>query len=84
MADTTSVNTKKAPHRELNLETVDELSAELDRLQSAHESGTLAATGNWASHSAPTTTTQRARRGKRRCSPTIRASGWPSHKRGGR
>ncbi len=42
-----SVNTKTAPRRELRLTSLAELSAELDRIQAAHDAGTLDTSGNW-------------------------------------
>jgi hypothetical protein len=42
------VNTKSAPHRDLNFASVDDVVAELDRMQAAHDAGTLQTTGNWS------------------------------------
>ncbi len=42
------VNTKACPSRALELKSLDELRAELDRIQSAHDAGTLTHTGNWS------------------------------------
>ncbi len=41
------VDTKKCEYRKLTLSSLDDLSAELDRIQAAHDAGTLAHTGNW-------------------------------------
>lgn len=41
------VNTKSAPRRALKFSSLDELSAELDRLDTAHAAGKLGHTGNW-------------------------------------
>ena len=41
------VNTRKAARRELKLTTLDDLTAELDRIQEACDTGTLRTTGNW-------------------------------------
>jgi len=41
------VNTKTAPRRELSFGSLDELSAELDRLEAANAAGNLGHTGNW-------------------------------------
>ena len=41
------VNTKTAPRRELSFGSLDELSAELDRLDAAQAAGNLGHTGNW-------------------------------------
>ncbi len=41
------VNTKAAPRRELSFASLDELSAELDRLDAAEAAGNLGHTGNW-------------------------------------
>lgn len=41
------VNTKTAPRRELSFASLDELSAELDRLEAANAAGNLGHTGNW-------------------------------------
>jgi len=41
------VNTKTAPRRELSFGSLDELSAELDRIDAAHAAGNLGHTGNW-------------------------------------
>lgn len=45
---TTPVNTKQAPHRDLNFASLDELDAELERIERAREAGTLDTTGNWS------------------------------------
>ncbi|MEZ6241699.1 MAG: DUF1569 domain-containing protein [Phycisphaerales bacterium] len=45
---TGTVNTKKAPRRELRLGSLKEISADLDRIQGAHDAGTLTTTGNWS------------------------------------
>lgn len=42
------VDTKRAPHRELQFETLDDLEAELSRVEAAHAAGTLETTGNWS------------------------------------
>ncbi|MCB9845509.1 MAG: DUF1569 domain-containing protein [Phycisphaeraceae bacterium] len=42
-----TINTKHVARRELRFASLDELSAELDRLEAAHHAGTLAWTGNW-------------------------------------
>jgi hypothetical protein len=42
------VNTKQAPHRDLNFASLDELEAELDRIERASDAGTLDTTGNWS------------------------------------
>ncbi len=41
------VNTKTAPRRELSFGSIDELGAELDRLEAAGAAGNLGHTGNW-------------------------------------
>jgi len=41
------VDTKKAPRRTVEYHTLADLSADLDRVQSAHDAGTLKTTGNW-------------------------------------
>lgn len=41
------VNTKSAPRRALKFSSLDELTAELDRLDAAHAAGKLGHTGNW-------------------------------------
>lgn len=41
------MNPKSAPRRELKLGSFDELHAELDRIEAAHNAGTLRHTGNW-------------------------------------
>ncbi|MFI4892885.1 MAG: DUF1569 domain-containing protein, partial [Phycisphaerales bacterium JB058] len=41
------VNTKTAPRRELSFGSLDELGAELDRLEAAGAAGNLGHTGNW-------------------------------------
>lgn len=43
-----TVNTKKAPRRQLRLASLAEVSADLDRIQAAHDAGTLRTTGNWS------------------------------------
>lgn len=47
-ATTTAVSTKHADRRELRFNSVDDLVAELDRIQAAHDAGTLTSTGNWS------------------------------------
>jgi hypothetical protein len=49
MSEATSgpVNTKRAERREIELRSMNELRAELDRLEAAHHAGTLRWTGNW-------------------------------------
>ncbi len=42
------INTRKADRRELKFGSLADLSAELDRLQQAHDAGTLTTTGNWS------------------------------------
>ncbi len=42
------INTKKADRRELKFGSLADLSAELDRIQHAHDAGTLSTTGNWS------------------------------------
>lgn len=42
------VNTKQAQRRDLKFNSIDDLSAELDRIQHAHDAGTLSTTGNWS------------------------------------
>lgn len=42
-----SVNTRKAPRRALRFAGLDDLIAELDRIQQAHDAGSLRTTGNW-------------------------------------
>jgi len=42
------VNTKTVPHRQLRFESVEQVEAELDSLESAHRAGTLAASGNYS------------------------------------
>jgi len=44
---TMTINTKTAPRRTLKFNSLADLSAELDRLESAHRAGTLRHTGNW-------------------------------------
>lgn len=41
-------NTKRVPRRALRFESVAEVRAEVDRLERAHEAGTLRTTGNWS------------------------------------
>lgn len=41
------VNTKKAARRPIELKSLEEISADLDRIQAAHDAGTLTTTGNW-------------------------------------
>ena len=41
------VNTKQAPRREVSFGSLDELKAELDRIDAAHAAGNLGHTGNW-------------------------------------
>jgi hypothetical protein len=48
MTTTQAVNTKTAPHRTLAFQTIDDLDAELSRLDAAHAEGTLETTGNWS------------------------------------
>ncbi|MFG0285431.1 MAG: DUF1569 domain-containing protein [Phycisphaerales bacterium JB039] len=43
----TPINTRKAARRDLKFTSLDDLAAELDRIQQAHDAGTLRATGNW-------------------------------------
>lgn len=42
-----TINTKQAERREVNLESWDDVLAEIDRIESAHNAGTLRNTGNW-------------------------------------
>lgn len=42
------VDTKKAPRRTIRYRSLAELSADLDRVQRAHDAGTLRTTGNWS------------------------------------
>jgi len=42
-----AVNTKEASRREIGLSSLEDISAELDRIQAAHDAGTLTNTGNW-------------------------------------
>ena len=42
------INTKQAPRRELEFKSLDELKAELDRIDAAHAAGNLGKTGNWS------------------------------------
>ena len=48
MTTAQAVNTKTAPHRALAFATIDDLDAELSRLDNAHAEGTLETTGNWS------------------------------------
>lgn len=41
------INTKKAHRRHLTFRSIDDLAAELDRIQRAHDAGALSTTGNW-------------------------------------
>ncbi len=41
------INTKSAPRRELKFDTIDELCADLDRIDAAYATGGLGHTGNW-------------------------------------
>ncbi|MHC4976805.1 MAG: DUF1569 domain-containing protein [Planctomycetota bacterium] len=43
-----TVNTKTAPHRELTLNSAQEILDELDRIEAAHNAGTLTHSGNWS------------------------------------
>jgi hypothetical protein len=43
-----SVNTKKVARRTLAFHSLDDISAELDRLEAAHKAGTLRHSGNWS------------------------------------
>ena len=43
-----TVNTKQAARRTLAFESLDDISADLDRLEAAHRAGTLRHTGNWS------------------------------------
>jgi hypothetical protein len=43
----TMINTRKAIRRPLRFESVDDLLAELDRIETANLAGTIRATGNW-------------------------------------
>lgn len=43
-----AVNTRSAPHRDLRFASLDELDAELARIEAAHRAGTLETTGNWS------------------------------------
>lgn len=43
-----AVNTKESPHRELRFATIDELKAEIDRVESAVEVDAAQANGNWS------------------------------------
>lgn len=43
-----TVNTKQSERREIELRTLEDISAELDKIQAAHDAGALSATGNWA------------------------------------
>lgn len=45
---TSSINVRRASRRDLALQTIDDIGAELERLSAAHEAGTLSSTGNWA------------------------------------
>jgi len=47
MTTAAPVNTKEAPRRAVRYATMPELAADLDRIQAAHEAGTLGHTGNW-------------------------------------
>jgi len=42
-----TINTKKADRRELSFGSLDDIRAEIDRLEQAHNAGTLTSTGNW-------------------------------------
>lgn len=42
-----TINTKQADRRDLSFATLDQLSAELDRIEAAQSTGTLRHTGNW-------------------------------------
>lgn len=42
------VDTKTAERRDLRLSSMEELRSELDRIQAAHDAGTLSHTGNWS------------------------------------
>lgn len=41
------INTRQAPRRTLRFRSLDDLEAELDRIEQAHAAGALRATGNW-------------------------------------
>jgi uncharacterized protein DUF1569 len=43
-----TINTKTAPTRTLTFDSTQDLCAELDRLETAHNAGTLTTTGNWS------------------------------------
>lgn len=43
-----TVSTKAAARRDLSFRSFDDILAELDRIQQAHDRGSLATTGNWA------------------------------------
>lgn len=42
-----TVDTKRASRREIDLRNLEDVSADLDRIQAAHDAGTLGQTGNW-------------------------------------
>ena len=42
-----AVNTKESARRSLELRSLEDISADLDRIQAAHDAGTLGTTGNW-------------------------------------
>lgn len=44
----TQVNTKTAQRRALSFKSMNDLGAELDRIEAAHRAGTLRTTGNWS------------------------------------
>lgn len=48
MTTAQAVDTKRAPHRSLAFATLDDLEAELQRLDAAHADGALETTGNWS------------------------------------
>ncbi len=44
----TPIDTKAAPRRDITLKSLADISAELDRIEAAHNAGTLKTTGNWS------------------------------------
>lgn len=47
MTTTTPVNARTAPRRDVYYKSIDELAADLDRIEAAIGAGTIASTGNW-------------------------------------
>ncbi|MCA9279016.1 MAG: DUF1569 domain-containing protein [Phycisphaeraceae bacterium] len=47
MTTAAPVNTKTAPHRELEFGSIADIAEELGRIEAAHAAGTLSHTGNW-------------------------------------